>query len=266
MADDASDENSQSERLAAKTVYEVIQQEGEKELRRPASSLWWSGVVAGVTISTSVLAQAALHLALPDSPWRWPIENLGYTVGFIIVILGRFQLFTENTITPVLPIMAKFSLHALRNMLALWAIVFVANLTGTFIAAVVSDLVGIVTEDQLGAMLDVARKAVLTKTPMEALLLGIPAGFFVAALVWMLPNSKNSELWIVIIMTYLIAIGGFAHVVVGSMETFLLMLNGEIGVLAGIGSYILPALVGNIIGGTVLFSLLAYAQVREEIS
>ncbi len=266
MTESGSGNGSQSERLQAKTVYEVIQREGEKEMRRPASSLWWSGLIAGLAISTSVLAQAALHLTLPDSPWRWPIENLGYTVGFVLVILGRLQLFTENTITPVLPIMANFSMRAFRKMMALWAIVFAANLVGTFLAAVVSDLVGIVTEEQLGAMLEIARKAVLQKTPIEALLLGIPAGFFVAAIVWMLPNAKGAELWIIIIMTYLIAIGGFAHVVVGSMETFLLVVNGELGILAGAGGYILPALVGNILGGTALFSLLAYAQVREEIS
>jgi formate/nitrite transporter FocA (FNT family) len=266
MSDNEGGSGSQGERLPAKTVYEVIQREGEKEMRRPASSLWWSGVIAGLAISSSVLAQAALHLNLPDTPWRWPIENLGYTVGFILVILGRLQLFTENTITPVLPIMANFSMRAFRKMIALWAIVFAANLVGTFLAAVVSDLVGIVTDDQLGAMREIARKAVLGKTPMEALLLGIPAGFFVAAIVWMLPNAKGAELWIIIIMTYLIAIGGFAHVVVGSMETFLLMVNGEIGVLSGAGGYILPALIGNILGGTALFSLLAYAQVREEIS
>ena len=265
MNDNSSGNGSHSERLQAKTVYEVIQREGEKEMRRPASSLWWSGVIAGLAISSSVLSQATLNLTLPDTPWRWPIENLDYTVGFVLVILGRLQLFTENTITPVLPIMANFSMRALRKMMTLWAIVFAANLLGTFIAAIVSDLVGIVTQKQLDAMLEIARRAVLAKTPLETLLLGIPAGFYVAAIVWMLPNSKGFELWIIVIMTYLIAIGGFAHVVVGSMETFLLMVNGEIGVLAGVGGYILPALIGNILGGTALFSLLSYAQVREEI-
>jgi formate/nitrite transporter FocA (FNT family) len=66
-------------------------------------------------------------------------------------------------------------------------------------------------------------------------------------------------------MTYLIAIGGFAHVIVGSAEAFLLLLDGQVGVLPVFAGYLLPALVGNIIGGTALFSLLAYAQVREEI-
>ena len=66
-------------------------------------------------------------------------------------------------------------------------------------------------------------------------------------------------------MTYLIAIGHFAHVIVGSAEVFLLLVDGEIGVVRAFMGYLFPALLGNVIGGTALFSVLAYAQVREEI-
>jgi formate/nitrite transporter FocA (FNT family) len=105
------------ERLRPKTVDEIIQREGEKELERPVSALWWSGFVAGIAISASVVAQSVLHEALPNGDWQKPIASLGYCVGFIIVILSRLQLFTEGTITPVLPIMAKFSGDALLKIL-----------------------------------------------------------------------------------------------------------------------------------------------------
>jgi len=265
MNDSDSQAANASERLQAKTVYAVIQREGERELERPPASLWWSGIIAGIAISSSVVTQGILHAELPESEWRWMIVNLGYCIGFVIVILGRLQLFTENTITPVLPIMADFSFAALRRMMMLWAVVLAANLAGTLVAALFADVVAFTTPEQLTGMLAVARHAVYSESAYDVLLHAIPAGFYVAAIVWMLPSSKGFELWIVVIMTYLIAIGGFAHVIVGAMECFLLMLEGELGVLAGIGSYLLPALVGNIIGGTALFSLLAYAQVREEI-
>jgi formate/nitrite transporter FocA (FNT family) len=254
-----------SDRLQAKTVYEVIQDEGEKEMRRPVNSLWWSGFAAGLAISSSVVAQGALHVMLPEGGWRLPLESFGYCVGFIIVILGRMQLFTENTITPVLPIMADFSVRALNRMLKLWAIVLAANFAGTFIAAAFVTGVGFATTEQLTAFHEISRHAILSKAPLATLLLAIPAGFYVAVLVWMLPSSKGFEVWVIIIMTYLIAIGGFAHVIVGSFEAFLLLLDGQVGVVRAFGGYLLPALVGNIIGGTALFSLLAYAQVRDEI-
>ena len=240
-----------SERLQAKTVYEIIRHEGEKEMRRPVNSLWWSGFAAGLAISSSLVAMGMLHVVLPEGGWRLP--------------LGRLQLFTENTITPVLPIMADFSGGLLVRMLTLWGVVLAANLTGTFVVALFIKFIGFVTAEQLTAFYEIARHAILSGTAVDTMLLAIPAGFYVAALVWMLPSSKGFEIWVIVIMTYLIAIGGFAHVIVGSVEAFLLLLDGQIGFVRAFGGYLLPALVGNVIGGTALFSLLAYAQVREEI-
>ena len=254
-----------SERLPAKSVYSVIQREGEQELGRPAASLWWSVLIAGISISTSVLVEGVLHGVLPDADWRELVESLGYSIGFLIVILGRQQLFTENTITPVLTIMARFSMTCLRSILRLWTIVLVANLAGTMGAALFADLAGLVSPEQLENMRAVSRAAVTGKSPGEVFLSAIPAGFYIAALVWMLPSSKGFEVWVIMMITWIIAVGDFAHVIVGSAEAFLLLVGGEVGTVAVFGGYLLPALLGNIIGGTALFSALAYAQVREEI-
>jgi len=254
-----------SERLEAKSVYSVIQREGDKEMSRPASSLWWSGLVAGIAISSALLVEGILRASLPESDVRPLIESFGYPVGFLIVILGRLQLFTENTITPVLTLMADFRKSTLSSIAKLWAIVLVANLAGTFLAAIFTDVLAVVPLDYIEAMREVSREAVLDKPVVDVFLAGIPAGFYIAALVWMLPSSKGFEIWVIVIMTYLIAIGHFAHVIVGSAEVFLLLVGGEVGVAGAFIGYLVPALLGNVIGGTALFSLLAYAQVREEI-
>jgi Formate/nitrite family of transporters len=99
---------------------------------------------------------------------------------------------------------------------------------------------------------------------MEIFLTGIPAGLILAAMVWMLPSARNHSSFIIIIMTYIIAIGGFAHVIAGSTEAFLLLLTNNTS-LSVCFNYILFAALGNIIGGSVLFSLLTYAQIRHEI-
>ena len=205
------EKDADSERLQAKTVYEIIRREGEKEMRRPANSLWWSGFAAGLAINSSFVAQGMLHAVLPEGGWRLPLESFGYSVGFLIVILGRLQLFTENTITPVLPIMAEFSAASLIKMLRLWAVVLAANLAGTFTVALFAKFVGFATAEQLTAFYGISRHAILSGNAFATLLLAIPAGFYVAALVWMLPSSKGFEVWIIIIMTYLIAIGGFVY-------------------------------------------------------
>lgn len=252
------------QRLAAPVVYEIIRQQGVEELERPTSSLWWSGVAAGIAISTSVYCEAFLHSHLPDAEWRPLIENFGYCVGFVIVIMGGFQLFTEQTVTAVLPVLSKPTADSFWRTARVWSIVFAANMVGTFFAAVLSLIVGQVDPEQLEAVLYVSRHFAEKET-LAIFLLGMPAGFFIAALVWILPTAKGNEFWLIILLTYMIALGDLAHVVAGSTEVFLLMLIGEESILRGVFGIILPAFLGNVIGGTVLFSLIAYAQVKEEM-
>ena len=75
--------------LAPRLIYEIIRREGEEEINRTARSLIWSGIAAGILISFSVLGEAIFRTYLPDTPARFLIENLGYSFGFLLVILGR---------------------------------------------------------------------------------------------------------------------------------------------------------------------------------
>src|SRR3954465_414824 len=84
-------------------VHEAVRREGEEELKRTNSALAWSGLAAGLSIGFSVILEGLLRAKLPDSPWRPVISKFGYSAGFVLVILGRQQLFTENTLTPILP-------------------------------------------------------------------------------------------------------------------------------------------------------------------
>ena len=250
--------------IPAPVIYETIRQNGEDELRRPVVSLWWSGIAAGLGISASVFCESFFHLHLPDEPWRPLVENLGYTVGFILVILGGFQLFTEQTVTAILPLLSNPTLNSFFRTARLWTVVFAANLVGGFAAALFGAYSPGTTPEQLAAFNAVSSHFV-EKGFIELLLQGVPAGFLIAALTWMIPNSQGSKFWVILIMTYAIALGDFAHVIAGSVEVFLILLAGQISILKAFGGIILPALIGNIIGGTALFSLIAYAQVREEI-
>jgi formate/nitrite transporter FocA (FNT family) len=250
--------------VRAPVLYEVKRQEGEEELRRPIVSLWWSGVAAGLAISASVYCEAFFHLHLPDQAWRPLIENLGYTVGFILVILGGFQLFTEQTVTAILPLLSNWTSDNFMRTARLWGVVLIANFVGAFAAAAFGVLSPATTPEQFAAFSEISRHFT-EKSFLELLLLGVPAGFLIAALSWMLPNSEGSKFWVILVITYVIALGGFAHVVAGSVEVFILVIAGQISLATGFGAVLLPALIGNILGGTVLFSLIAYAQVQEEM-
>ena len=93
--------------LRPRLIHEIIREEGEAELRRPVSALAWSGLASGLSMGFSFLTQALLRSSLPDEPWRHLIDSFGYSVGFIIVVLGRQQLFTESTLTAVLPVLVR---------------------------------------------------------------------------------------------------------------------------------------------------------------
>ncbi len=245
-------------------IYEIVRRLGEEEMSRPVTSLWWSGLAAGLSISFSLLAQAILRAHLPDSIWAVLVTSLGYSVGFLMVVLSRQQLFTESTVTAVLPVMANMTAASLWRLGRLWGIVLIANIVGTFIAALICTFTPVLTTELRGAMLDIASQ-IMGHTWMEMTFRAIASGFLIATMVWLIPSAEAAQFHIIVVITYLIAAGGFMHIVAGSVEAFFLVLNGQLGILPMITAFFVPVLIGNVIGGTALFALIAYAQVMQEI-
>jgi len=250
-------------RLASQEIYGIISLEGEEELSRPLSSLGWSGLVAGLCISFSLFCEGYLKHYLPAGGNYFLLENLGYTFGFVIVIIGRFQLFTENTITVVLPVLERRTRRNFIRTCKLWGVVLSTNFLGTFLVALLVTHFNFFSDDLMAIMIDISMHAV-DQEFWHVFQIAIPAGFLIACLVWMLPSARGGgEFWVIIMMTYIIAIGDFAHIVAGSVEAFLLILQGHVSIMQGV-SFLVAACVGNIIGGTFLFALLAYNQVKYE--
>jgi formate/nitrite transporter FocA (FNT family) len=246
-------------------IYEVVRRLGDEEMERPAFSLWWSGVAAGLSISFSLLAQAILETHLPDAPWRVLVASFGYCVGFLMVILGRQQLFTESTITVVLPVLKDLHGENIWRMIRLWAIVLVANLAGTLFAAVFATYFPVIPSELFNGMLTISRNGLVGIAWWEMFFRGISSGFLIAAMVWMIPAAESAKFAVITLMTYLIAVGGFTHVVAGSMEAYLLVLAGDWQWWQALTHFLAPVLLGNMVGGTALFALISYAQVMEEI-
>lgn len=245
-------------------IYDVVRRLGTAEMKRPAVSLWWSGLAAGLSMSFSLFAEAILRRHLPEAEWRELVVALGYPVGFVMVVLSRQQLFTESTITVVLPVMAEPTRRNFECAARMWGIVLAANLVGTLLAALLVSFTPVVTPEVRDAMLEVSRDA-MPDTAVQGLFQGVTAGFLMAALVWLMPAAESAQFFVVYLMAYLIGASGSAHIVAGSVESFLLVLNGELGLGTMLARFTGPVLAGNIIGGTVLFGVLSYAQVAKEI-
>lgn len=244
----------------AAVIHQAVRMQGEEELRRPAVALAWSGLQTGLVITFSLVVSAALHARLADVPHADLIWNLGYPVGFLFVVIGRMQLFTENTLIALLPV-----LHARggwKRLGILWSTVLATNLLGTMLAAWFFASGGVLDEQMAQSAMTLSLQA-LEHQGMDAFLKGIVGGWLIALMAWMLSASKHGRLPVVVIVTYVIAITDMTHVIAGSAETFYAVAAGAAGWLDYAG-YVLPTLIGNTLGGTVLVTMVNHGQIRSD--
>ncbi len=241
-------------------VYHAIAKEGSDELERSTSALAWSGLAAGLSMGFSFFVPALLHAHLPDEKWRTLIATLGYSIGFLIVVLGRQQLFTENTLTVILPLLQRKDEDTLLNVLRLWTTVLLVNLAGAIVFALVIARTQLVGPDVEAAMLEIAERS-MSGTFAVVVLRAIFAGWLIALMVWLLPFAESARVWVIIIITYVVGLGGLAHVIAGSVEAAYLTVVHERTWLEFLAGFFLPALIGNVIGGVSLVAALGHAQV-----
>lgn len=249
----------------AMAIHEHIRQDGEKELERDAMALLWSAIAAGLSMGASLLAKGIFHVQLDDIPGRFLLENLGYTFGFIIVIMARQQLFTENTVTAVLPVMHKPTPGNIGLLMRLWGIVLLGNILGTGIAAWAFEYMPIFDEETRDAFVSIGM-AVMKNSPSEMFANAIISGWLIATMVWMFPAAGAAKIVVIILMTWLIALGDTTHIVVGSVEILYLVFNGTLHWSDFFWPFALPTLAGNICGGTFIFALMSHAQIRNDMS
>lgn len=256
------EEKKVEERLAISpsVVYETIRREGEEEFRRASAALGWSGLAAGLSMGFSLVAEALLVAYLPHATWAPLISKFGYCVGFLIVILGRQQLFTETTLTVILPLLSKPALAKILSVLRMWSVILAANLFGTFLFALAVGKTLIFDPAIRQALADVSREGLGSGFGV-VLVRAIFAGWLIALTVWLLPGADSSRVSIIIILTYLIGIGGFNHVIAGSTKMFYLIVTGDETWSAYLIHFLIPTLLGNIVGGVSLVAFLGHAQV-----
>jgi len=246
--------------VSAIVVHEAIRKDGDEELQRTWSALAWSGLAAGLSMGFSFVAEALLRAYLPDAPWRPLIVNLGYPLGFLIVIIGRQQLFTENTLTAIIPLLARRNWTTFFSVLRLWAIVLVSNLVGAHIFAWTIANTQVLRPEVQHAMRELATAAADVSFP-TAVVRGIFAGWLIAMVVWMNAATDSGKIPIIVIMTYVVGLAGLTHIVAGSAEVLFLVMIGAKSWISFVGGYVVPTLIGNILGGVALVSALNHAQV-----
>lgn len=250
---------------SAAVVYEAIRTEGNDELGRSTAALAWSGLAAGLSMGFSLVAQGLLRAHLPDAPWAALLWRLGYTLGFLVVVLGRQQLFTENTLTAIIPLLAPAGAGEPRRttvsqVARLWGVVLVTNLLGAVVFAWAVARTEAFSPEVRGAFEQIGIEAMRASAGSNVLR-GIFAGWLIALMVWLLPVARASRVTVIVLITYVVGLGELTHVVAGAVEVFFLPFRGTAAFGAVLVHYVGPALVGNVIGGVTLTAALNHAQV-----
>jgi formate/nitrite transporter FocA (FNT family) len=246
----------------AAVVFETIRREGQSELERASFSLFASGLAAGLAMGMSLAGVGLIGVLLPaGAPWRPLVTSAGYTLGFLIVVLGRQQLFTENTLTAILPLLDNPDKGlTVRRVAKLWGVVLFANLLGAAIFAYVAAHTPIFSDAVRAEFGRIGREAAAPGFG-TIVLRGIMAGWLIALMVWLLPGADETRLFVILIITYVVGLGSFSHIIAGSVEVLYVVASGGMSWLQYLGGYLLPVFIGNVVGGVSLVAVLNYAQV-----
>lgn len=245
---------------ASKTAGEILEaviEDGQKELERASAGLAFSGFAAGLNISFGMVALSVVAAITGETGFA---AYAVYPIGFLIVILGRAQLFTENTVTPVTVVLTDGS--RLPDMLRLWVVILAANLAGTVVFALavaygnvlpppaLENLLGYVEEKTAYGFWTVVLKAIF-------------GGWLVALIAWLVAASRDtiSQAFFIYVLAFLIPAAGLVHCVAGSSEVLVSVFQGATGWGQYLFGFLVPTTLGNVIGGLFLVTLLNYGQV-----
>lgn len=249
----------------ALVIHEVVREEGEATMDRTAGALIMSALAAGLSMGFSFLTQAVIESALPDTSWRSLITSFGYTVGFVIVILGKQQLFTESTLSAVLPVLTRRDLKTVVKTARLWGLVLSANIAGTFVYAAILQIPDVFPDNvvkALGALSTLPFSGSFAVTMVR----GIFAGWLIALMVWLLPSARSARLVTILLITYVVGISKLSHIIAGSVEASYAVMAGAASVRDYLLVFFAPTLLGNMVGGISLVAIINHGSIASEIA
>jgi len=247
------------DRFSSDEVFQRIVSAADEEVTSTTRELFFSGVAAGFAITITFLMYASMSAATESKL----VGSLLYPLGFIYIIIGGYQLYTENTLPPVALVLER--LVSIPSLLRHWVTVLFGNFVGGAIGAAVLVWGGVFETATTATATDIALKGIETE-PSVLFFKAVFAGLIVAGVVWVEYAARDTVSRVVIVYLAFLAIpmGNLFHVVVSFTEVVYLFLLGEAPFLPGFFGFVVPVLVGNTVGGVVLVTVVNYFQTSEE--
>jgi formate-nitrite transporter family protein len=250
-----------SKRRTAHEIFDAAIENGREELKRSSGALAFSGLIGGLTMGLTGLAVAVVRAQLPETDAARMVSLLFYPVGFIAVIIGRSQLFTENTLYPVILVLDERD-HVL-NTLRLWGVVFASNVIGAALFALLAIQTSAMRPDIAHALIELGKDSVGFSLG-HVFWSAIVGGWLIALVAWIVTASHWTigQLAMIWLLTFIVGAGHFAHCIASSGEILCAVSAGQVAIPSFL-AWLLVATLGNIVGGVVIVSLLNYGQVKQ---
>ena len=248
------------DRFSSDEVFQRIVADADHEITSSVRELFFAALAGGFAITITLLVYASMYPKTESSV----VAALLYPIGFVYIIIGGYQLYTENTLPPV-----ALTLERLASVPALfrhWSIVAAGNFAGGAIGAVVLAYGGVFDPEAAAVAADLASTGVYETTRWELFFKGAFAGLIVAGVVWMnfAATDTISRLVVVYLAFLAIPLGNLFHVVVSFTESVYLILVGDLSLLLAMTDFVIPVLLGNTLGGVVLVTVVNYYQTSED--
>lgn len=243
-------------------IFHRIMTSADDEMARTRRMLFLSGLAAGLSIGLTFLGHVCGRAFLAG----WDPHLAGallFPVGFVFIVLGRHQLFTENTLTPVTLVLTR--LASVPRLLELWAIVYVANVVGAAIAALLFAATSLLDP----AVVDAARAyggEAMGHSWSSLLIKAVIAGWMVAGMVWLVHavREHTARLFIVFGVMLLVPLFGLYHCISGACEVLYYAAIGGTGYGRAVWHFLAPVTLGNVLGGVLFVALPNYFQTRGD--
>jgi formate/nitrite transporter FocA (FNT family) len=245
-------------RPSAEDIYKQVAKNAQEELKRSSVSLAISGLTGGIFMGLSALGVGVILAHLGGGPGAFVVSRMFYPLGFIVVILGRSQLFTENTLYPVALVLTEP--QQIWNTMRLWATVLPANVVGAFLFAMLAGLTHAMPADVVQAIAGLGIEAV--HHPGTTIFWsGVVGGWIIATAAWLVSGSHSitGSVMVIWMLTFVVGLGNFAHCIATSGEILTAVLTHQLP-WAAYPRWFGPAVAGNICGGVIMVTLLEYGQ------
>lgn len=244
-----------------KEILSRVIHEGEEIFKLKKRAVFLSSCIAGLEIGFSYVLVCALYYLFVGSieeAYIYKMFGFVYPIGFILVILGKSALFTEQTSVLALPVLN--GQRTVWQLLQIWGIVIFGNVIGgimfVFFITSMATKLSLFDEDTMVTV----GSHILDHEYWALLISAITAGWLMGLLTWLLNSSTDllARIIIIIIITGTIGFAGFHHSIVGNIEAFGAFLYADDISILDYLSFLAITLIGNGLGGAIVVGLFKY--------